>query len=185
VIGNDIVCLAKAATESNWRRKGYLQRIFTPSEQQLILQHEDPSLMLWLIWTMKESAYKIINRETGIRSFAPMCLVCSIQEVNTCNASGLINYQGKDIISRSTISSCYVHSIAARTELHLNAIKLNYAESHAGYQNQFNNSQFSYHLTKNLVGVPQLQHQLTGNFHPVSISHHGPLLAIAYSDSPL
>jgi phosphopantetheinyl transferase (holo-ACP synthase) len=185
VIGNDIVCLAKAAAESNWQRKGYLAKICNPAEQQLILQCEKPSLMLWLIWTMKESAYKIINRETGIRSFEPLNLSCSIRHITAHTAAGAIKYQGKSIVSRSIISSDYIHSMASATERQLSAIKLKYAESQAGYQKHFNSSQLSYHLTKDLHGLPQLQHRETGNFHPVSISHHGPLLVIAYSDSPL
>jgi phosphopantetheinyl transferase (holo-ACP synthase) len=185
VIGNDIVCLAKAAAESNWRRKGYLEKICSNAEQQLILQDKKPSLMLWLIWTMKESAYKIINRETGIRSFEPLSLNCSIVQINVHSAAGMIKYQGRNMVSRSSISTHYVHSIASETELQLNAIKLTYAEFRAGYHDHFNRSQLSYQLSKHPNGLPRLQHRQTGKFHPVSISHHGPLLAIAYSDFPL
>ena len=37
MIGNDIVDLALAQKESNWKRKGFLNKIFTEKEQLLIL----------------------------------------------------------------------------------------------------------------------------------------------------
>jgi hypothetical protein len=41
VIGNDIVDLALARKESNWKRPGYLNKIFTTKEQLLISSAEN------------------------------------------------------------------------------------------------------------------------------------------------
>jgi hypothetical protein len=45
VIGNDIVDLAWK--ESNWKRPGYLNKIFTTKEQLLISSAENPNTMVW------------------------------------------------------------------------------------------------------------------------------------------
>lgn len=57
--GNDIVDIKQAAAESNWKRKGFLEKIFTPHEQEYIGQSALPEEMVWKLWSMKESAYNI------------------------------------------------------------------------------------------------------------------------------
>ncbi len=76
MIGNDVVDLALAKTESNWQRKGFLEKLFTASERQIINQSENPEIMVWNLWSRKEAAYKIYNRETGLRRFMPLQLEC-------------------------------------------------------------------------------------------------------------
>ena len=44
MIGNDIVDLALAKKESNWKRKGYLDKIFTVSEQLLLQKSTNQEL---------------------------------------------------------------------------------------------------------------------------------------------
>ena len=43
MIGNDIVDLALAKKQSNWRRKGYFEKIFTQQEQHLINNTQNPN----------------------------------------------------------------------------------------------------------------------------------------------
>ena len=76
MIGNDVVDLALAKTESNWQRKGFLEKLFTASERQIINQSENPEIMVWNLWSRKEAAYKIYHRETGLRLFMPLQLEC-------------------------------------------------------------------------------------------------------------
>ena len=51
MIGNDIVDLAFALKKSNWKRKGYLDKIFTNHEQLLIIKSDNPENMVWNLWT--------------------------------------------------------------------------------------------------------------------------------------
>ncbi len=62
MIGNDIVDLHLASVQSNWQRRGWLQKIFTESEQQLILEAKNPDNMVWKLWSMKEATYKAHQR---------------------------------------------------------------------------------------------------------------------------
>jgi acyl carrier protein len=67
VIGNDIVDLALARKESNWKRPGYLNKIFTTKEQLLISSAENPNTMVWNLWSRKRRPIKFIieQRERG------------------------------------------------------------------------------------------------------------------------
>ncbi|MES2411044.1 MAG: 4'-phosphopantetheinyl transferase superfamily protein [Bacteroidota bacterium] len=76
MIGNDIVDLAFARKESNWQRKGFLDKIFTPREKLLISNSQNPETTVWNLWSRKEAAYKIYNRLTHKRAFIPKQLEC-------------------------------------------------------------------------------------------------------------
>ena len=77
MIGNDLVDLQLAVKESNWQRRGYLNKVCTAGEQKLILTSNNPLVTFWTVWSMKESVYKIINRITGIRNYSPASYNCT------------------------------------------------------------------------------------------------------------
>lgn len=116
MIGNDIIDLQLARKQSNWQRKGFLEKIFTLGEQQAILQAADPEIMVWAYWSRKEAAYKIFNRKTRIRIYNPLQFECSLMEF----ANGI--YHGKVIngnniyYSETQITTDFIYSIV--TENH-------------------------------------------------------------------
>lgn len=104
MIGNDIVDLRLAATQSNWRRKGWLQKIFTVSEQDKILNALDPDVTVWKLWSMKEAAYKAYQRQfLKAPTYNPRDFECS--EVS-------VNAMGMQYKTKTTMTSAYVHSVA-------------------------------------------------------------------------
>jgi len=76
MIGNDVIDLALAQKESNWRRKGYLDKIFTPLEQEFIKVDNHPDEMVWRLWSRKEAVYKIIRQIGWKRGFYPTAIEC-------------------------------------------------------------------------------------------------------------
>ena len=80
MIGNDIVDLQLARKESNWQRPRFLQKIFTEEEQHFIHTSSDKDVAVWLLWTGKESVYKIIARLEKRRFFAPKKIVCLLDK---------------------------------------------------------------------------------------------------------
>lgn len=184
MVGNDLVDLEKAAAESNWKRKGYLEKLCSTHEQQLIWQAQDPSLLFWIIWTMKESVYKIINRQTQIRSYAPLTLSCINIVLNAKDATGMVNYQGETFHTFTEIKDHLVHSIAAAAATQLAQVNVQHLKNRKDYMEDFNQSSKDYQLSKK-NGLPAMTNSLTGLKHAVSISHHGRYLAIAYSGSLL
>ena len=78
MIGNDVVDLSLASTESNWRRPGFLKKVFTLREQSCILNSDNPDLTVWLLWSMKESAYKTHVQRHREFFFAPLRFECRL-----------------------------------------------------------------------------------------------------------
>jgi len=154
MLGNDIVDLNLAKIQSNWRRKNYLDKIFTVEEQLLITSAKKPDEMVWLLWSMKESAYKIHNRKTGIRDFAPKSLKCSIHS-NNKQTYGEVNIQDVIYFTKSNLQTAFIHTIAAPVYGKLEEIKV------AIYE--LPDHPDDYKSTK-----------------PGCVSHHGQYLALVY-----
>lgn len=112
MIGNDVVDLIQSRLESNWQRKGFLEKIFTADEQMLIAKDPEAEIMVWLLWSMKESAYKIYNRETKIREYIPKKLACTILSKGSHHASGRVACLENTYHTETTITKDSIHTIA-------------------------------------------------------------------------
>lgn len=113
MIGNDVVDLKAAENESNWRRKGFLKKVFTDRERDLFSSFEDQHLMVWLLWSMKEAAYKARQRQFGLsRSLDWHSLECSIEKITFKNAFGEVKVGGISYFTASDITSERVHTSA-------------------------------------------------------------------------
>lgn len=153
MIGNDIVDLALARKESNWKRLGYLDKIFTAYEKHLIQRAENPEIMVWNLWSRKEAAYKIYNRQTGIKAFMPLQLACSYKS----SSSGLVVCKGNTYHTQTTILNDKIHTVAVLQEEYFNKISLISPEKNIQKVN----------------GIPFLAENHNNLLRPVSISHHG------------
>ena len=107
-IGNDIVDLKLAETESNWQRKGFLEKQFTQKEQEEILNSEHPFLKVWLFWSMKEAAYKCYTQRVEKRFFAPQKFECRLFS----KEEGLVVYEDTTFYTTTSCNTLYMHTIA-------------------------------------------------------------------------
>jgi len=150
MIGNDVVDLELARTESSWRREGFVQKIFTNHEQQLIAAAKDTACAIWDMWSRKEAAYKILNRETGLRRFIPLKLECQ-----SLDSESKVLCEDHVFYTRTEITSDYIHTIAIRGEANFSHITLLPNDTP-------------------LVKIGALPHiQNADKLEPVSESHHG------------
>ncbi|GGD24082.1 4'-phosphopantetheinyl transferase family protein [Flavobacterium orientale] len=106
MIGNDVVDLDLAGRQSNWRRKGYLDKIFTPDEQHYILQAPDPDTVVWTLWTRKEAVYKIIRQQNGIRGFYPLRIATTHFE------NGTVCFDNQLFYTQTEVTATSIHTIA-------------------------------------------------------------------------
>jgi phosphopantetheinyl transferase (holo-ACP synthase) len=153
MIGNDIVDLFLAKKESNWQRKGFLDKIFTQKEQLLIADAENPEVMVWNLWTRKEAGYKIYNRQTNIRGYFPLQLECDYENEN----SGTVCCNGNTYYSQTVISIDCIYTIAVAEKDHFMQIRNLDSDTEICKTN----------------GIPFIIDEFTKNIKPVSISHHG------------
>lgn len=108
MIGNDIVDLALAEKESNWKRKGYLDKIFTISEHFLIQKSKNQNLAVWNLWSRKESVYKIILQKGGTRGYFPTRIECLDLHLE----NGIVQFENQIFYTKTIISGDSVYSIA-------------------------------------------------------------------------
>ena len=153
MIGNDIVDLKLASVESNWRRSNFITKIFTVSEQNFIARSKNPELEVWKLWSRKEAAYKIYNRETGMRGYFPWKLECSNAEKSFGKEVGLVGIGNQLYHTETYISQEFIYTIAVTTvKMFHKIIAVNQDEQ----------------IIK-INGLPFLERELK----PVSITHHG------------
>jgi len=122
MIGNDVIDLLQSRKESNWRRRGFIQKLFTPEEQLLISDASNPEIMVWILWSMKEAAYKIYNRKTKIRAYIPQKLVCAITSQNHNSITGKVICSGNIYYTKTILSEDQIHTIAVPVSEHLNKV---------------------------------------------------------------
>ena len=156
MIGNDVIDILQSRQESNWQRKGFIQKIFTPEEQLLISKATNPEIMVWQLWSMKDAAYKIYNRQTRIREYIPQKLVCSITSQNQNTATGIVTCFENVYYTKTILSTDHIHTIAVNLLDHLNNVTEIERKS----------------ILKDKNGIPYL---LTSQntIQDVSVSHHG------------
>ena len=118
MIGNDIVDLALASLQSNWRRAGYLDKLFTQKEQDYILQAPNPDVMVWTLWTMKEAVYKIIIQQNGQRGYYPLRIATTDLD------SGIMRFENQVYFTQTKVTSDCIHTVALTTTLFDNVKEL-------------------------------------------------------------
>jgi phosphopantetheinyl transferase (holo-ACP synthase) len=110
MIGNDIVDLDIVLKENKASNLRYLNKICTENEIKTIQGSIDPNITLWRIWTIKEAAYKIINKSNGIRAYIPK----KIETVLISEAEAEVNSPwGKISVFTILSNDHYIHSIAS------------------------------------------------------------------------
>ncbi|GGI22041.1 4'-phosphopantetheinyl transferase family protein [Pedobacter mendelii] len=180
MLGNDIVDLNLARVQSNWRRNGYLEKIFTQEEQLLINSATNPDLIVWLLWSMKESAYKIHNRKTGIRNFAPKSFQCKLLYIDTKKSFGFVKRNELLFLTKSEINSTFIHTIATSEDLIFKNLIVKRVYNQSNYSNIFNLSK-RFYLAHNEASLPEITNLKTKTKHITSISHHGEYLRIVFN----
>ena len=153
MIGNDIVDLELVKVQSNWKREGFLDKIFTQNEQKFIHESSNPAVEIWKLWTRKEAAYKIYNRQTGIRGYFPWKLECSTEEIKSESSDGFVAIEDAKYYTQTFVNEDYVYSIAATSIQNLKKIRLVHPNE----------------KIMKINDLPYIQDSKT----PVSITHHG------------
>ena len=190
MIGNDIVDLTVAAKESNWQRKGYLEKVFTAYEQKCIRNAADAHKMVWRLWSIKESAYKVHVQQYGKRFFAPKKMSCELTSATsalvTCNDSQYTvatQEKGEAIFSTAIFLGdktkashfCFVTGMltakAQSNKIHHELKKRLSQDAQLSYE--------GLHIAKTNAGVPVLFYKNRRLSIPFSITHHGRFAAIS------
>lgn len=157
MIGNDVIDILQSRRESNWQRRGFIAKLFTDEEQLLIEKSSDPEIMVWILWSMKEAAYKVYNRKTKIRQYIPKKLSCTIISQKQNSISGKVTCLENTYHTQTILSKDSIHTIAVTVLEDLNQVIE--IEKKA--------------ILKDKQGIPYLAVSSQNRLQDVSISHHG------------
>ncbi|MCK8520060.1 4'-phosphopantetheinyl transferase superfamily protein [Aquimarina sp. D1M17] len=175
MIGNDIVDLKLAQKQSNWQRKGWLQKIFTLREQEQIQLAKQPELEVWKLWSRKEAAYKVHQRRFNLQpKYNPKSLECvdhlvqiddSVYNCETQLTDDWV-YSIATSSSKNPISKVFDHN-RVRDELKL------------WFSDFLSIPESSCSIVKNLNRIPLLRTENGSEFSNFSITHHGDFSAFS------
>lgn len=176
MIGNDIIDLQLAKTQSNWQRPGFLEKQFTKREIQFIQDSENPFKSVWRLWSMKEAVYKVVVRQFEQRFFAPKKLECTVFSDST----GEVVFKGESFQVRTESTSEYIYSVAGDSSFRWLNI-----QSELGFfkevERNFGLSSTQLNIKKNNLGIPKIfsgDKQVSNSF---TKTHHGRFEAIEYN----
>ena len=170
LLGNDIVDLNAARQQNNWRRKGYLEKIFTSEEQSMIHTASDKHRIVWLLWSMKEAAYKIINRDLKKRFYSPKSLRCKLINTGKVHTNGEVLYKDRVLVTQSITTAAYVHTLATNTLENFSKTQL-IIKVNPDYFKKTYNSNFKVFKDEN--GFPYLLDGKSKQQKLATLSHHG------------
>lgn len=182
MIGNDVVDLNLAKTESNWQRKGFLEKQFTDFEINEILKSANPFLKVWLFWSMKEAAYKCYVQEHQKRFFAPKKFSCKI----ISDREGVVEIDSKKYYINYLISDKYIASVTRENKDSKMVSELFFIDKNESVTKIINDKLVSFfaddtQLLKNDLGIPYLYQNNKKIDVSVSKSHHGNYGAFAFT----
>ena len=185
MIGNDIVDLQEARLKSNWERPGFLEKVFSSTEQNLIHQSEHPSQIVWRLWTMKESAYKFYlqKKPSAIRGFYPAKIETQLHS----SSMGLVSIKGIVLSTTSIIHPDYIFSTAFfKKNIPTETVIFSIAEGHHQFQSTFTRQKLLDSLAqkkrlnrvdlaikKDINNIPKIFYQKKLLPFNCSLTHHG------------
>ena len=182
MIGNDIVDLRLAAVESNWRRKGFLEKVFTANEQLMIFRSLQPDDLVWKLWSMKESAYKARLRVQKKIKIDPKTFECIVLSKN----EGQVYCEGKTYATLSRTNKDFIHTIAYSEKLEIklyqDIVMMNQTKGPSKALYKALISAMALRMTwnkdaivieKNELGIPELYRLDRKTSILCSLSHHG------------
>lgn len=168
MIGNDIVDLSLAKLQSNWTRKGYLEKIFTQNELRFIADNYNDKT-IWNLWSRKEAVYKIYNRTFNIRAFIPKKIECLDYSDN--QIYGKVKLFDLVYHTKTIKKNDFIYTNAATSKKKLNKIKDLFFETY----NDYLNNNFIYKNQNNLPYIIEKDKERA-----VSITHHGKYCVLCY-----
>lgn len=126
LIGNDVVDLSLPETQEKDRLSRFAKRVCTREEQTLLAGTDRPHLMLWALWSAKETAYKIAKKHRSETIFSPIRFIVEPASLPLFSgesvAIGNVRYQGTEIQVRWHSAEEYIHCVGIWADRSLNEV---------------------------------------------------------------
>ena len=108
MIGNDIVDLTEALKSQHWNNHRFIDKVFSIDEKDLILHASNRFQVTWILWSMKESAYKVHLRKFRKPFFAPSKINCQYEP----GGSGKVRIDRTTYSTNTFVNEDLIYTIA-------------------------------------------------------------------------
>lgn len=113
LVGNDIVSLLEPGVIEKFKDSRFTHRVLTPQELHLLFRSKHPEILLWMFWSAKEAAYKILKKKIPTLIFAHkkfQVIPYSLDKLSP-QTKGLVFYDHFKIIVSWDITKHWVHCL--------------------------------------------------------------------------
>lgn len=183
MIGNDIIDINYTRLTTDWTRRGFLEKVFTNSEQELIASAKCVFTTVWQLWSIKESAYKVHFRDAENRRLNPSRIHCTLIDPYLATAK----IDNTIYFSTTNITDQYIYTFASLSDQvapSQTILDLDTAEDNSQSQLckdsiiQYLARQYDWKVSDitiryNRVGAPIIYHQQKRQSIQLSMTHHG------------
>lgn len=189
-VGNDIIATNDISNRLSFSNPRYLNKILTDKEYLFFKENITLDYFPFLLWTCKESAYKIQLKEGLSQNFQPLEYEVEIHNTikrqNHMLTSGKVNYGKKYHFFQSQIFLDYISTVACGGNGVISKTK-----NYVGYADGFDNSknmrshlikrladryhkkQESFEILKTEEGFPYVKSICSCKMPDISFSHDG------------
>jgi phosphopantetheinyl transferase (holo-ACP synthase) len=112
MIGNDIIDISVTKRKTDWKRRGFIDKIFSAEEQNIIGEAADPFLKVWRLWSIKEAAYKLNMRYDMSRKLNPSKINCELYN----HHAAVVYIKERKYYAYTLMSHDYIYSYATENE---------------------------------------------------------------------
>lgn len=177
MIGNDIIDISLAKTQSNWQRPGFLVKQYTQQEIAAIKKSENPFLLVWRFWSMKEAAYKVVAQQQSKRFFAPKKFACEIRS----ETQGFVRFESQLFETQTQTTDEYIYTSVGQATFQSIGAKADEKEIFKLIERNTGIPSTQLTIKKNAIGVPNLyaKDELISSY--FTKTHHGEFLAFEFT----
>lgn len=188
MVGNDIVDLNIAFSNSRWLSSRFVDKIFTSVEKKQIEESADAFQTIWRLWSMKESAYKIYLQQHKSPFFDPQ----KIQTQILSKTDGVATIQNYSYVTTTKCSTSYMYTESKfhESESLFSKLFATQQKHNSEYCKEQLINYFAHtykkdpvflQIKKNSLGVPKLFFKNELQNKSISITHHGDYAAICFN----
>jgi len=182
MVGNDIIDIEQTRRSTDWERRRFIEKIFTEKEQAIIAAFFDPFLIVWQMWSMKESAYKVFIQAGGERFYNPKKIECSFDDFE----NGEVKIDSLILKTSTLINENYIFSTATHDDSNVESCVFELPENDIHLQSEFIREQLikdfskiknqeteDLEIRKTASGVPLIYYKNKVLDISISMTHHG------------
>ncbi|NJM79374.1 MAG: 4-phosphopantetheinyl transferase family protein [Flavobacterium sp.] len=104
-------------------RKGFLAKLFTAFEQELIINTSNQEEMVWMLWSIKESTYKAYQRIHYNRGFYPVKIeIQSVKRIGKQYYSTIFLF-GSLFYGKTSIKNDVIYTIVVQNKNYFKIIQ--------------------------------------------------------------